>query len=206
MSSQPQRLGRPVVAPNSFPRARETFTHIVVEFGRKRSGANPRGIGLAHSEHVTDVARTEPTAGGSSARRGIGRRHERKGALIDVQATPPCAPSSSMPSPRVESPHAASPAHPSPSARCAPRPASSESRTSVMSTGLVPNHRVSTKLWNSSSARSFASSLAGVEQIHRRASPGERPCPRTRDRCRARWCRSRPNRARPRARGSSAAW
>ena len=50
-SNQPQRRGRPVTVPNSWPRS-PSVADVVFQLGRKRPGADPGGIGLGDTEHI----------------------------------------------------------------------------------------------------------------------------------------------------------
>jgi hypothetical protein len=85
MSIQPQRRGRPVVAPYSWPRSRMPWPHGVVQFGRERAAADARGVGLGDAEHVVDRVRADAGAGQRAADGGVGRGDVGIGAVVDVE-------------------------------------------------------------------------------------------------------------------------
>jgi len=84
-SNQPVRRGRPVVAPNSWPRWRSRSPTSSGQFRRKRSFAHARAVGLGDAEHVVQVHRPDAGAGCRRAGDAVGRSHERIGAMVDVE-------------------------------------------------------------------------------------------------------------------------
>ena len=69
MSIQPQRRGRPVVAPNSCAALADALADLVVELGRERAAADARGVGLGDAEHVVDRVGADAGAGERAADR-----------------------------------------------------------------------------------------------------------------------------------------
>src|SRR5262249_17887031 len=63
----------------------QRFAGGVVEFGGKRAAADARRVRLADAEHVVDVARAHAGAGAGATDGGVGRGHERIGAVVDVE-------------------------------------------------------------------------------------------------------------------------
>ena len=84
-SNQPQRRLRPVLTPNSLPRAADLLADLVVQFGRERALADPRRIGLADAEHIADRARAHAGAGRGLRRHRVGRGDVGIGAVVDVE-------------------------------------------------------------------------------------------------------------------------
>ena len=74
MSIQPQRRGRPVVAPYSCAAVADALADFVVEFGRERAAADARGVGLGDAEHVVDRVGADAGAGERAADRGVATR------------------------------------------------------------------------------------------------------------------------------------
>ena len=61
---------------------------LVLELGRERPLAHPRGVGLGDAEHVVDRARAHAGAGRGLRRHGVRRGDERIGAVVDVEQRP----------------------------------------------------------------------------------------------------------------------
>ena len=83
-SNQPQRRGRPVVAPNSRPMRVEHVGDLGV-LRRQRALADARGVGLHHAHHAVHAVRRNARAGAGAARGGVGGGDERIGAVINVE-------------------------------------------------------------------------------------------------------------------------
>ena len=84
-SNQPQRRGRPVTVPNSWPRSPRPLADLVEQLGREGAGADPGGVGLADAEHEADAVRAGAGARGRGGRHRVGRGDERVGAVVDVE-------------------------------------------------------------------------------------------------------------------------
>src|ERR1043166_5190468 len=54
-------------------------------FGRQRSFANARGVGFHDADHAVHAVRWDARAGAGAAGGGVGRGHERVGAVVYVQ-------------------------------------------------------------------------------------------------------------------------
>ena len=84
MSSQPVRLGWPVVVPYSYPsrggrpRARRKARGV-------RSGADARRVRLSDTNHGLELVGREPEAGAHAAEGGVGRGDERISAEVEVE-------------------------------------------------------------------------------------------------------------------------
>ena len=74
-----------MVAPNSCPLRARCFAHLVEQLGRKRARTDARGVGLGNAKDVVELARTAAAAGSAEPGGGIRRRHERIGAVVDVE-------------------------------------------------------------------------------------------------------------------------
>ena len=66
-SSQPQRRGRPVVVPNSWPTSRMALAHLIEQLGRERPLADARGVGLGDADDVVDARGADAGAGAGGA-------------------------------------------------------------------------------------------------------------------------------------------
>ena len=64
---------------------RQVLAVFIEQLGRKRSRADPRGVGLHDAEHVIEHARSDAGAGGGAAGGGVRRGHERIGADVDIE-------------------------------------------------------------------------------------------------------------------------
>ncbi len=84
-SNQPQRRGRPVTVPNSWPALAELLADRVGELGGERSLAHPRGVGLGDAEHVIERAGPDARAGRRLRRHRVRRGDEGIGAVVDVE-------------------------------------------------------------------------------------------------------------------------
>lgn len=85
MSSQPQRRGLPVVAPEFHANLAHPLAVFVEKFGRERSAAHPRAIGLEDAVHVADARRSYAQTGTNAGAERVRRRDEGISAEIDVQ-------------------------------------------------------------------------------------------------------------------------
>ena len=85
MSSQPQRRGRPVVAPNSAPTSRSRSPVASQQLGRERAVAHPGGVGLHDAQHLVDQGRADAAGGAGPAGGGRRRGDVRVGAVIEVE-------------------------------------------------------------------------------------------------------------------------
>ena len=61
---------------------------LVVELGRERPAAHPRGVGLGDAEHVADGPRPDPGARRRLACERVGGGDERIGPVVDVEHRP----------------------------------------------------------------------------------------------------------------------
>ncbi len=59
--------------------------HLAVHLGRKRAGANARGVRLGDADHAGDVARADAAARARAAGGRVRRRDERIRAVVDVE-------------------------------------------------------------------------------------------------------------------------
>ena len=84
-SSQPQRRGRPVVAPYSPPALRRRSPCVAVELGRERSLADARRVRLGDADDRVDHRRTDARALTRARRDRRRRRHVRIRAVIEVE-------------------------------------------------------------------------------------------------------------------------
>ena len=196
MSSQPQRRGRPVTEPNSLPRSRERRADVVGELGGKRARAHARGVRLDDAEHVVEKLRPDAGARSGGAREAVRRRDVRIGAVVDVEQRALRA---------LEQ------------QRLAARARVLQQRRDVgdhrLQLGGEPERLVERPRERDGIALEILREHEVVEFEQRRELRGEairdrrdpapgsrggRSCPRTRDRCRGRWCRSshRPSRLR----------
>ncbi len=66
----------------------EPAADLVVELGRERAAADPRGVGLGDAEHIADGADRQAGAGGGLAGGGVRRGDEGIGAVVDVEHHP----------------------------------------------------------------------------------------------------------------------
>ena len=84
-SNQPQRRGRPVVAPNSLPDRGQVRAHIIEQLRRKRPCADARCIRLDDAQNVVEMA--GPDAGSRARGRGhrVRGRDKRIRAVVDVE-------------------------------------------------------------------------------------------------------------------------
>ena len=85
-SIQPQRRGRPVVAPNSFPPFL-TLPRFISKFCRKRTATNPGAIGFGYTNHIPDLLRRYAKPIANTCRNCIGRGNKRKCTKINVEHT-----------------------------------------------------------------------------------------------------------------------
>jgi hypothetical protein len=63
----------------------DAFANVVVQFGRERSAADARGVGLGDAEHVVDRIRADAGTGKRAAHRGVAGGDVGIGAVIDVE-------------------------------------------------------------------------------------------------------------------------
>src|SRR5690606_17076437 len=63
----------------------EELTDFVVEFGRERTFANARRIGLGNAEYIANSCRTKARTGSSLTGNRVGGCHERIGAVVVVE-------------------------------------------------------------------------------------------------------------------------
>ena len=84
-SIQPQRLGRPVVEPNSLPSLRINSPSSSSQLCGKRPAANARAIRLEDPEYLSDVTRCNTQAGTRARRNRIRARNKRITSEIDIE-------------------------------------------------------------------------------------------------------------------------
>src|ERR1700680_3341757 len=63
----------------------DQLTDLIVLLGRERAVADPRRVGLANAEHVTDRVGPQPRADRSLCRNRVRGRHERISAVIHIE-------------------------------------------------------------------------------------------------------------------------
>ena len=89
-SIQPQRRGRPVVAPNSLPNFRNSSPVSSIKFCWKRSTSNPGTIGFCYTNYLFYFLRCYSQTCTNTCRNSIGRGYKRKCTKINIQHTSLC--------------------------------------------------------------------------------------------------------------------
>ena len=195
-SNHPQRRGRPVTAPNSWPFARSASPSAPVNSDRERPFAHARRVGLGDAEHGVHRARADAEARARAADGRVRRGDVRVGPVVEIEhralgaLEQDRAPLRHRPGQRDR--HVADP-RPQPRAE---RPRLRRAR---------PRQSQRLVAWTSGCGgrrRRGRVPRAPPRQPGRtRAGPAGRPCPRRPARCRARWCRSSARRGSPRSAG-----
>ena len=63
----------------------ELLAVVVEQLGRERAGADAGGVGLDHADHPVDAGRADTGADADAAGHRVAARHERVGAVVDVE-------------------------------------------------------------------------------------------------------------------------